>query len=405
MKTSTKIGLLSSLYLSQGLPYGFFTQALPALLRKQGMSLPDIGLTYLLALPWALKFIWAPLMDRHGSERLGRRRGYILPLQLLSAGVLLLLALPSGAPSTQLLLGVVLVVNLLAATQDVATDGLAVNLLEARELGLGNGVQVAAYRVGMILGGGVILAVFDAAGWRPTLLSLGAMLLVATVPIALYREPPSALPARESLELAWWFKRPGIGGWLLLLVLYKAGEALAMGMLRTFLVDAGLSLTDLSWMLGGVGFTAGLLGALVGGALVNRLGYRRALILFGVLQTGAVLLYAFAARGASLPLLTLVCGVEHLASGMATAALFTVMMQKCRPEHAGTDYTVQASLVVVATGGAAAVSGFSAQGLGYSGHFLLSTALCAVGTVYVLLTFHPPRTLTHQGAPEVSRLP
>ncbi|KFE72430.1 MFS transporter [Hyalangium minutum] len=393
MKTATKIGLLSSLYLSQGLPYGFFTQALPALLRKQGMSLPNIGLTYLLLLPWALKFVWAPLMDRHGSERLGRRRGYILPLQLLSAGVLLLLALPSGAPSTQLLLGVVLVVNLLAATQDVATDGLAVNLLAARELGLGNGVQVAAYRVGMILGGGLILAVFDAAGWRPTLLSLGAMLLVATVPIALYREPPSAPPARESMDLAWWFKRPGTAGWLMLLVLYKAGEALATGMLRTFLVDAGLSLTDLSWMLGGVGFTAGLLGALAGGALVNRLGYRRALILFGLVQMGAVLLYAFAARGASMALLTLVCGVEHLASGMATASLFTVMMHECRPEHAGTDYTVQASLVVIATGGAAAVSGFSAQALGYSGHFLLSAALCALGTAYVLLTFHPPQHL------------
>jgi predicted MFS family arabinose efflux permease len=311
--------------------------------------------------------------------------------------VLLLLALPPGAPSTQLLLGVVLVVNLLAATQDVATDGLAVNLLEARELGLGNGVQVAAYRVGMILGGGLILAVFDAAGWRPTLLSLGAMLLVATVPIALYREPPSALPARESLDLAWWLKRPGTGGWLLLLVLYKAGEALATGMLRTFLVDTGLS-----WLLGVVGFTAGLLGALVGGAFVNRLGYRRALVLFGAVQTGAVLLYALAARGASMPLLTLVCGAEHLASGMATAALFTVMMHECRPEHPGTDYTVQASLVVVATGGAAALSGFSAQALGYSGHFLLSAALCAVGTAYVLLAFHPPRRLTLRGTPEVS---
>jgi hypothetical protein len=85
MKTATKLGLLSSLYLSQGLPFGFFTQALPVLLRKQGMSLPDIGLTHLLALPWALKFLWSPLMDRYGSERLGRRRGYILPLQLMSS--------------------------------------------------------------------------------------------------------------------------------------------------------------------------------------------------------------------------------------------------------------------------------------------------------------------------------
>ncbi|MFL5345825.1 MAG: MFS transporter [Hyalangium sp.] len=402
MKTSTKIGLLSSLYLSQGLPYGFFTQALPALLRKQGMSLPDIGLTNLLALPWALKFLWSPLMDRYGSERLGRRRGYILPLQFLAAGVLLLLALPSGGVSTHWLLGVVLLVNLLAATQDVATDGLAVNILEAREMGLGNGVQVAGYRVGMILGGGLMLIVFDAAGWRPTLLSLGAMLLLATVPIALYREPPSAPPAPESLGLTWWLKRPKAGGWLLLLVIYKAGEALATGMLRTFLVDAGLSLTDLGWMLGGVGFTAGLVGALVGGALVNRLGHRRALILFGITQAGAVLLYALAARGASLALLTLVCGTEHLTSGMATAALFTVMMVESRPEYAGTDYTVQASIVVIATGSAAAISGFTAQALGYEGHFLLAAALCMVGAVYVLLAFHPPRAFAPRDTPEVS---
>ncbi|WP_224364634.1 MFS transporter [Hyalangium versicolor] len=402
MKTSTKIGLLSSLYLSQGLPYGFFTQALPALLRKQGMSLPDIGLTHLLALPWALKFLWSPLMDRYGSERLGRRRGYILPLQLLSAGVLLLLALPSGGVSTPLLMAMVLGVNLLAATQDVATDGMAVNLLSEREMGLGNGVQVAGYRVGMILGGGLMLIVFDAAGWRPTLLSLGAILLLATVPIALYREPPSAPPAPESVGLSWWIRRPGSAGWLLLLVIYKAGESLATGMLRTFLVDAGLSLTDLGWMLGGVGFTTGLVGALVGGALVNRLGHRRALILFGITQAGAVLLYALAARGATLPMLALVCGVEHMTSGMATATLFTVMMAKSRPEYAGTDYTVQASLVVIATGSAAAVSGYTAQALGYAGHFLLAAALCAVGVVFVLLTFHPPRTLSLPGTPEVS---
>jgi RhtX/FptX family siderophore transporter len=402
MKTSTKIGLLSSLYLSQGLPYGFFTQALPALLRKQGMSLPDIGLTSLLALPWALKFLWSPLMDKYGSERLGRRRGYILPLQFLAAGVLLLLAVPSSGLSTGLLLGVVLLVNLLAATQDVATDALAVNLLEPRELGLGNGVQVAGYRVGMILGGGLMLIVFDMAGWRPTLLSLGAILLLATVPILFYREPPSPPPAPESLGLTWWLRRPRAGTWLVLLLLYKAGEALATGMLRTFLVDSGLGLTDLGWMLGGVGFTAGLGGALVGGALVNRLGHRRALILFGITQAGAVVLYALATKGASLPVLTLVCGTEHLTSGMATAALFTVMMAESRPEYAGTDYTVQASIVVIATGGAAAVSGFTAQALGYAGHFLLAAGVCVVAVVYVLLTFHPPRTIVARGIPEVS---
>jgi RhtX/FptX family siderophore transporter len=403
MKTSTKLALLSSLYLSQGLPFGFFTQALPVLMRKQGLSLPAIGLAHLLALPWALKFLWAPPMDRHGSARWGRRRGYILPLQCLSAGLLLSLALPPGGLDTSVLMAAVLGVNLLAATQDVATDGLAVDLLAPAERGWGNGVQVAAYRVGMILGGGVMLAVFDTVGWRPTLLALGSLLLVASLPIARYREPASEPPPTQSLGLSWWLRRHGAAAWLTLLVVYKAGEALATGMLRTFLVDSGLTLTDIGWMLGGVGFTAGLVGALLGGGLVARLGRRRALLLFGVTQAGAVLLYALAAHGpASRALLTAVCAVEHVASGMATAAVFTAMMDACRPEHAATDYTVQASLVVLATGGAAAASGFSAAALGYSAHFALSAALCAAGTLYAALTFHPPRTLSPEVAPEVS---
>jgi RhtX/FptX family siderophore transporter len=410
LKTPMKLGLLTSLYLSQGLPFGFFTQTLPVLLRKQGLSLPDIGLAHLLALPWALKFLWAPLMDRYGSQRLGRRRGYILPLQFLSAALLLGLALPEGAVSVPVLLVAVLLVNLLAATQDVATDGLAVELLERHERGWGNGIQVAGYRVGMILGGGLMLILIDTLGWRPILLSQGAMLLVATVPVALFHEPPAPTSTREGLSpwlwlrdsLLSWVHRPGAGPWLALLALFKAGEHLATGMLRTFLVDVGLGLTQVGWMLGVVGFTTGLVGALVGGALVNRLGQRRALLVFGTLQAAAVLLYALAARGASVPVLALVCGVEHLASGMATAALFTVMMDHCRPEHAASDYTVQASLVVLATGGAAAMSGFSAQAFGYAWHFTLSAAVCAVAVAWVALTFHPPRMLLSGGQPEVS---
>lgn len=411
LKTPLKLGLLTSLYLSQGIPYGFFTQALPVLLRKQGLSLPNISLASLLALPWALKFLWAPLMDRYGSARLGRRRGYILPLQLLSAALLMVLALPQRAVSVEALFVAVLLVNLLSATQDVATDGLAVDLLEPEELGKGNGVQVAAYRVGMILGGGLMLIVFDAMGWRPTLLSLGVLLLVATVPVALFREPPA--PSARSQEggasrwlresLLHWARRPRTGAWFTLLVLYKAGEHLAMGMLRTFLVDVGLDIAQVGWMLGFVGFTTGLLGALLGGMLVNPLGRRRALLVFGTLQAAAVLLYALAASGASsVPVLAIICGVEHLTSGMATAALFTVMMETCRPEHAGADYTVQACLVVVASIAASAVSGFSAQALGYAWHFTLSAAVCALAVVWVALTFHPPRTLVSGGQPEVS---
>lgn len=390
--TLTKLGLLSSLYLSQGLPFGFFTQALPVLLQRMGLSLPAIGLSHLLALPWMLKFLWSPLMDRRGAGRLGRRRGVILPIQLLSAALLFGLALPAGGPTIPWLCAAVLCINLLAATQDVATDGLAVDMLSPGELGWGNGVQVAAYRVGMILGGSLLLLVFDAAGFRITLSSLGAMLLVATLPIALFREPPAAPPPpRESPSLSYWLNRPGAFSWLGLLFVYKAGEHFASGMLKPFFVDprgAGLGIREVGWMIGGVGFAAGLVGAMLGGGLVRRLGYRRALLAFGTLQTFGVLLYALAAwKSVSIGTLAVVCAVEHLTSGMATAALFTAMMESCRPEHAAADYTVQASVVVAATGVAAAASGFSAGALGYAGHFALATVLAALAVVFIGLTF------------------
>jgi len=175
---------------------------------------------------------------------------------------------------------------------------------------------------------------------------------------------------------------------LLLVITYKAGEAFATGMLRPFLVDAGLSLADVGWLLGTVGFVAGLVGALLGGILVNRLGRKQALVWFGLLQALTVGFYALLAAGKlGAFALYLLCGGEHFAGGMATAALFTCMMDWCSPKTSATDYTVQASAVVMATGGAAALSGVSADILGYVGHFSLATALAFASIVIVFRLF------------------
>jgi len=159
-------------------------------------------------------------------------------------------------------------------------------------------------------------------------------------------------------------------------------------MLRPFLVDAGLSLADVGWLLGTVGFVAGLFGALLGGILVNRLGRKQALVWFGLLQALTVGFYALLAAGKlGAFALYLLCGAEHFAGGMATAALFTCMMDWCSPKTSATDYTVQASAVVMATGGAAALSGVSADILGYVGHFSLATALAFASVVIVFQLF------------------
>ena len=181
MRTAGKLGLLGTLYLTQGLPYGFFVQALPVMMRKQGVSLEDIGLASLLALPWALKFLWAPLVDGLGWPRVGRRRSWILPLQGLSIITLALLAGVDPAAGLGLVLAGVFVVNLLSATQDIATDGLAVTILRPEERGLGNGLQVAGYRVGMIIGGGLLLVVHDRLGWPLVFMTMAGVLALASV--------------------------------------------------------------------------------------------------------------------------------------------------------------------------------------------------------------------------------
>lgn len=169
---------LGALYFAQGLPYGFFTGTVPVVLRRSGYSLTEISATGVLFAPWALKFIWAPFVDRHGT-----RRQWLIVLQLASVVVALGMAmLDLSSTMTWLFIGIA-VINLLSATQDVATDGLAVQLLSGAQRGLGNGIQVGAYRIGMIVGGGGLLWLFSLAGWRVLFIAMAILLLAATIPV------------------------------------------------------------------------------------------------------------------------------------------------------------------------------------------------------------------------------
>ena len=396
--TTTNLTLLGALYLSQGLPYGFFIQALPVLMRAAGESLESIGLASLLALPWALKFLWAPCVDRYWSRALGPRRSWILPLQLAIAAAL------AGAaafePGTQFaaLFAIVLIVNALSATQDIATDALAVSLLSHNERGVGNGIQVAAYRLGMVLGGGVLLMLLESLGWRLSLLLMAGIILLATLPTWLHREAPVHVEiARPATAATHFMGLPDAWRILLMLFLFKFGDTLATTMLRPFMVDRGLELQDVAWILGTVGFIGGLVGSLLGGWLAGRLPRKSALLLCAAVQ--AITLASYVVVAATFPSrasFAWVVAIEHIGSGMATAALFTCMMDWCRNAQAGTDYTVQASTVVIASLAAAAASGFSAQHLGYMGHFGLALAFGVIAFAAVSVLF--PKDARRTGA-------
>lgn len=380
-----KFAILALLYFSQGVPFGLFVQALPVILREGGTSLAAIGLSSLLAIPWGLKFAWSPWVDR-AVFGLPRRKGWIVPLQLVTTATLVGLMFIDPHEDLTVLLAGILFVNFLNATQDIATDGLAVEILAAAERGLGNGLQVGGYRVGMIFGGAGALVVIDAFGWEPGLAMCAAGLVVALVPVLWIRETRTAVDegdvtADRGLATLWSYVRtPGAGRILLLLILYKFGDALASGMLRPLLVDQGHTMGDIGTIVGGVGFVAGLLGAATGGLIGDRTTRHRALTVGAVLQAIGGAFYVPLSIGASgFFSAAAIVGIEHFTGGIATVILFTCMMDWCRPEHTGADYTILASTVVIATGAASAISGISAELLGYGGHFAAAVALAIVG--------------------------
>lgn len=405
--TASTLALLSSLYFAQGLPFGFFTQALPVVLRESGFSLVAISASGVLFLPWALKFLWAPYVDRYGS-----RRAWLLALQLTAAAVAMLLACLDLSASLRWLFVGIVVVNLLSATQDVATDGLAVRLLGPRERGLGNGIQVGAYRIGMIVGGGALLWLFAVSGWRLLFLAMAALILVTTVPVWLLREPVTDRPPRPRaarMPVAWLtrLRRPGVLTFVALIGAFKFGDSMAAALTGPFLSDAGLDLGQIALVKGVLSSAGALAGAAVGGWLAYRFGRRRALLLGGVTQTASIALYLVVALGlGGFELLVAASLAEHVFGGAATVAVFALMMDAADSDYAGTDYTLLACAIVVVQGMAGMAAGIVGDLFGYPALFgtglVLSGLGCAALLVGLARRLGPATLYTHDPAPPSS---
>ena len=379
--------------------------ALPVLLREQGVDLALIGLLKLLALPWLLKVLWAPWVDRIGSPRWGHHRGWILPLQ--AAVILCLTGLSVLSPerlfSDQfgLLLALLLLINLAASTQDIATDGLTVRLLSARWRGLGNSLQVGGYKVGMLVSGSGLLLVIGNWGWPFTISLLALLLLLISVPIVLFREqqqiPRQATQAETVLgprlllqHYRGLLTQPGMMLWLAVVLSFKLGDALGSPMIKPMLVDQGWSSAELG-QLTLISSLAGIGGAALGGLLYARFGALRSLLGFGALQALGLFGMALLASGsAQASWVYPVALFEQVADGMSTVALFAVMMSQCRPEHEGADFTLQASAQLLLAGMVGALSGVLAKAWGYGGLFISAGLLGLLMLGVVLYYFRQP---------------
>ena len=386
---ANKLALLSSLYISQYISLMFFVQAIPVFMREQGASLESIGLIYLLALPILLKVLWSPFIDRYGYTRWGHYRFWIITFQLLLAAVAAVCAFVSLQSNFILLYGLLMVMSTLAASQDIATDALAVGLLTPSERGWGNGIQMAGNYLGGMLGGGVMLVLLNKLGWERSLFALALMVVVALVPILRHREklPPKKATDKATnvwLDLVHFYRRPGMWRWLMLLTLYVIGGNMAASMFRPLLVDVGLSLTDIGWLLGVVGNGASIFGAVVSGLLVVSLGRKRSLLVFGLFQILAILICLLPAAGVSnRPILYFVIIVAGFASSAVFTVSSTVMMDKSRLAMAGTEYTAQTSMVYFGSFLAAGISGFIVSKIGYQGLFGVSAALALLAVILI----------------------
>jgi MFS family permease len=387
MSRAQKISLLIALYFAQGLPFGFFTIALPAMLRQSGQSLKTISLvSVLLTLPWLLKFLWAPFIDHRGT-----RRGWLLTLQLSALAVATAITQLHVDGNYVLLFAAAFTFNLIAATQDIATDGLAVRMLDARELGLANGIQVGAYRVGMMFGGGLVIKIFELSG-RPLAFACMAALLVATIiPVLMMREPvraaDDARPSAVQLTFGWLRRllTPGILLLAALIFCYRFGDQLLTTLLVPFLTDRGLGLSGISILKGWVGNAMSIVGALLGGWLAFSTSRRRALLISGVGQVASFVLYVVAALGAGgIGLLWVATIAEGVLGTMATVALFALMMDASDPEHAGTDYTLLACVVLVVGMIANYCGAAIADAFGYAAAFVTGAVLALAGCLALI---------------------
>ncbi|WP_166170471.1 MFS transporter [Acinetobacter sp. SA01] len=399
--------LLFSLYWAQGLPVGFMTHALPVILRAQGVSLAQIGGFGLLMLPWSIKIFWAPWVDRFGHSAFGHYRSWIVPTQLLSVVVLTGLSfLPIQALNqSEYLLAffvALLSMNLVGATQDIATDGLAVNMLNSQQQHWGNTFQVIGSRLGFIVGGGAILWALDWLDWQSTFLILAGLVLLNTLPILWLREPQQLKHMPSSTEagtfrwqkikdyLAYFYREQNLVAWLAVLITFKIADGLAGPLLKPLMVDLGLTFSQIGIYVTMLGAVAALIGAGLAGFSLKYVSREHALLGFSILKIFTLAAYAWLAvqyeaqRSIDVWIIYLINAAEDMISAMLLVVMLTLVMQYSRKHLAGTDFTFQVALMATVSGGLYSLSGILGDFLGYASYLSLITVLALLCIVPIL---------------------
>ncbi|MEJ2586843.1 MAG: AmpG family muropeptide MFS transporter [Deltaproteobacteria bacterium] len=379
-----------------GLPLLLTISVLQAWMQDAGVDLTVIGMMSLVGLPYTVKFLWAPFLDRFTLPFLGRRRGWLLVAQLaLVCSISGLGCTDPGRHPWGVALAAFLV-TFFSASQDIVVDAYRREDLTDEELGLGSSLYVNGYRVGMLLasGGGLILA--DYIPFSAVYLIMAACMFPGILTTLLAREPdiggmtpPQSIKEAVIDPLVEYFSRPSALWILAFILFYKIGDTMASAMSIPFYLDIGFSKTEIGAVVKLFGFWATIGGSLIGGVIMIRLGINRSLWIFGFLQALSTACFALLARiGPSVTALSGVIGFENLSGGMGTAAYVAFMASITNKRFTATQYALLSSLMGVPRVMASAPTGFLAKHLGW-GWFFIACTLIAVPGMLLLLKFAP----------------
>jgi len=376
---------------SSGLPLLLTVTLLQAWMKQEKVDLSVIGLMSLVGLPYTLKFLWAPILDRFALPLLGRRRGWLLLSQVCLVAAII--ALGSTDPAMRPL-GVAfaaLVVTFMSATQDIVVDAYRREDLPDSELGLGSSFYINGYRVGMLLasGGGLILA--DHMPFSQVYIFMGLCMLPGIVTTLLTPEPVTGTTPPKTLREAVidpitdYIKRNKALTILAFILFYKIGDTMASTMTTPFYLDIGFTKSEIGAVVKLFGFWATVCGGFLGGLFMLRIGIKKSLWIFGILQavsTGGFALLALLGR--SLPALSAVIAFENLTGGMGTAAYAAFMASITNKRFTATQYALLSSLMGVPRVIASAPTGIMADHLGWPVFFIFCTVAAAPGLILLM---------------------
>lgn len=406
-----RILVILGLGFASGLPLALSGATLSYWLAGEGVSKAAIGAFALLALPYSLKFLWAPFLDRmrppFGLARLGRRRGWAIAVQAALAGAILALGLtePATAPLATALAA--LAVAFLSASQDIVIDAYRIEILEDAEQGAGAASIQLGYRVGMLVSGAGAIALSDGLGWAWVYAAMAACVPVGTAIVLCSREPD--LPAARAVlddgltylqrirgavvePIADFLTRPGWLAILGLVLLYKFGDAIGGVMAQPFYVEMGFTGVEIASVTKAFGMAATILGTIAGGVLVFRLGLLPALFWGGVAQAATNLCFAWLAwHGKDVGLLAFAVGLDNFAGGVGSAAFVAYLSSLCNVAYTGAQYALLTSIMAAGRTILASGGGWLAEQVDWVTFFALTAALAIPGLMLIWAVHHLTR--------------